>query len=64
MAKVTSAPPKCWAVIAGGGTAGHVSPGLAIAQALVDAGHGAESIHYVGSERGIEARLVPESGFA
>ncbi|CAB4836338.1 MAG: undecaprenyldiphospho-muramoylpentapeptide beta-N-acetylglucosaminyltransferase [Actinobacteria bacterium] len=64
MAKVTSVPPKCWAVIAGGGTAGHVSPGLAIAQALVDAGHGAESIHYVGSERGIEARLVPESGFA
>lgn len=64
MAKVASATPTCWAVIAGGGTAGHVSPGLAIARALVDAGHGADSIHYVGSERGIEARLVPEAGFA
>lgn len=64
MAKVASAPRTCWAVVAGGGTAGHVSPGLAIARALVDAGHARESIHYVGSERGIEARLVPEAGFA
>jgi UDP-N-acetylglucosamine--N-acetylmuramyl-(pentapeptide) pyrophosphoryl-undecaprenol N-acetylglucosamine transferase len=55
---------QCWAVIAGGGTAGHVSPGLAIARALVDAGHASDTIHYVGSERGIEARLVPEAGFA
>jgi UDP-N-acetylglucosamine--N-acetylmuramyl-(pentapeptide) pyrophosphoryl-undecaprenol N-acetylglucosamine transferase len=54
---------ECFAVIAGGGTAGHVSPGLAIARALVDAGHPPESIHYVGSERGIEARLVPAAGF-
>ena len=56
--------PRCWAVIAGGGTAGHVSPGLAIARALVDAGHPVASIHYVGSERGIETRLVPPSGFS
>jgi UDP-N-acetylglucosamine--N-acetylmuramyl-(pentapeptide) pyrophosphoryl-undecaprenol N-acetylglucosamine transferase len=54
---------ECFAVIAGGGTAGHVSPGLAIARALVDAGHPQSTIHYVGSERGIEARLVPAAGF-
>lgn len=53
----------CFAVVAGGGTAGHVSPGLAIARALVDAGHPVSSIHYVGSERGIEKRMVPEAGF-
>lgn len=64
MADVTTASSRCWAVIAGGGTAGHVSPGLAIARALVDAGHGPDTIHYVGSARGIEARLVPEAGFA
>lgn len=55
---------ECFAVVAGGGTAGHVSPGLAIARALVEAGHASSTVHYVGSERGIEARLVPEAGFA
>lgn len=54
----------CFALVAGGGTAGHVSPGLAIARALVDAGHPASAIHYVGSARGIEQRMVPEAGFA
>ena len=52
-----------FAVIAGGGTAGHVTPGLAIGRALVARGHEPASLHYVGSERGIETRLVPEAGF-
>lgn len=47
------------AVVAGGGTAGHVLPGLAIAEALRRRGC---SVHYVGAERGLEARLVPASG--
>lgn len=51
------------ALIAGGGTAGHLLPGLAVAAALVDAGHDAATIHFVGSARGIETRLVPEAGF-
>lgn len=50
-------------VIAGGGTAGHVAPGLSIASALVEAGVDAADIHYVGSERGIETTLVPAAGF-
>jgi undecaprenyldiphospho-muramoylpentapeptide beta-N-acetylglucosaminyltransferase len=53
----------CWALIAGGGTAGHTLPGIAIARAMVDAGHPAETIHFVGSERGSETRLVPDAGF-
>jgi len=52
-----------WAVVAGGGTGGHVLPALAIAQALVARGHSADGIHFVGSARGLEARLVPEAGF-
>lgn len=52
-----------FAVVAGGGTAGHVSPALAIAEALVQRGHDRRSIHYVGSERGIEREMVPPAGF-
>ncbi len=53
-----------WAVIAGGGTAGHVHPGLAVARALVRRGHRPETIHFVGSVRGVEKTLVPAAGFA
>ena len=52
-----------WAMIAGGGTAGHVVPGLAVANALVARGHAPETIHWVGSERGSEGRMVAEAGF-
>ncbi len=52
-----------WAVIAGGGTAGHTLPGIAIARALVALGHEPATLHFVGSERGSEARLVPAAGF-
>jgi undecaprenyldiphospho-muramoylpentapeptide beta-N-acetylglucosaminyltransferase len=52
-----------WAVVAGGGTAGHTLPGIAIGRALVDRGHPAATIHFVGSERGSEVRLVPAAGF-
>ena len=54
---------KTHAIIAGGGTAGHVVPGLAIASELVARGVPPEQVHYVGSARGIETRLVPEAGF-
>lgn len=51
-------------IIAGGGTAGHTLPGIAVARALVARGHAPSDVHFVGSERGSEARLVPEAGFA
>jgi undecaprenyldiphospho-muramoylpentapeptide beta-N-acetylglucosaminyltransferase len=40
-----------------------VVPAIAVARALVDLGHAAESIHFVGARHGIEGRLVPEAGF-
>jgi undecaprenyldiphospho-muramoylpentapeptide beta-N-acetylglucosaminyltransferase len=51
-----------FAVIAGGGTAGHVLPALAIAEGLMDRGHASNEIMYMGAERGIETRLVPPTG--
>ncbi|MGO8876298.1 MAG: UDP-N-acetylglucosamine--N-acetylmuramyl-(pentapeptide) pyrophosphoryl-undecaprenol N-acetylglucosamine transferase [Acidimicrobiales bacterium] len=54
---------SCFAVLAGGGTGGHVQPALAVAEALVARGHDRSSVHFVGSERGMEATLVPEAGF-
>jgi UDP-N-acetylglucosamine--N-acetylmuramyl-(pentapeptide) pyrophosphoryl-undecaprenol N-acetylglucosamine transferase len=50
-------------LIAGGGTAGHVHPGLSVAHALVERGHDVGSVLYVGTDRGIEADLVPAAGF-
>lgn len=52
-----------FAVITGGGTAGHVLPALAIAEALQDAGHPATSIYYIGGQRGIETSLVPKTPY-
>lgn len=50
-------------LIVGGGTAGHTNPGIAIAEALVEAGIDRSDIGFVGSRRGNEATLVPAAGF-
>jgi UDP-N-acetylglucosamine--N-acetylmuramyl-(pentapeptide) pyrophosphoryl-undecaprenol N-acetylglucosamine transferase len=53
-----------FAVVTGGGTAGHVLPAVAVADALVAAGHDASEIHYVGCTRGIETELLPSTPYA
>jgi UDP-N-acetylglucosamine--N-acetylmuramyl-(pentapeptide) pyrophosphoryl-undecaprenol N-acetylglucosamine transferase len=47
-------------LIAAGGTAGHVLPSLAVAEALVARG---ATVTFAGSPDRAEARLVPEAGF-
>jgi UDP-N-acetylglucosamine--N-acetylmuramyl-(pentapeptide) pyrophosphoryl-undecaprenol N-acetylglucosamine transferase len=54
---------RTYAVLAGGGTVGHVAPALSVAAALVERGHDRETIHFVGSRRGMESELVPAAGF-
>lgn len=51
-----------FAVVAGGGTSGHVLPALAIVDALVERGHDRRTILYMGASRGVETTLVPPTG--
>ncbi len=48
-------------VIAGGGTGGHVTPALALGEAVADRN---DRVLFVGSDQGLEARLVPDAGFS
>jgi UDP-N-acetylglucosamine--N-acetylmuramyl-(pentapeptide) pyrophosphoryl-undecaprenol N-acetylglucosamine transferase len=52
-----------YALVAGGGTAGHLQPALAIAEALVAAGHPRDTIEFVGSERGQDRAALEGRGF-
>jgi len=49
-------------IIAGGGTGGHLFPGLAIAEEFKRRDEKAEVI-FVGTEHGIEARIIPREGY-
>jgi UDP-N-acetylglucosamine--N-acetylmuramyl-(pentapeptide) pyrophosphoryl-undecaprenol N-acetylglucosamine transferase len=49
-------------LFAGGGTGGHLYPGLAIARALVSLDASVRP-HFVGARRGIERDVLPETGF-
>ena len=49
-------------MIAGGGTGGHLFPGIAIAEEL-RAQHPDAAVRFVGTKRGIEARVVPAQGW-
>ena len=46
-------------VLTGGGTAGHVTPNIALIPELQKQGY---EVHYIGSYEGIESRLIPELG--
>jgi len=47
-------------LMAGSGTGGHVIPALAVARELRQRGH---RVFFVGTERGLETKLVPAEGF-
>jgi UDP-N-acetylglucosamine--N-acetylmuramyl-(pentapeptide) pyrophosphoryl-undecaprenol N-acetylglucosamine transferase len=49
-------------VIAGGGTGGHLYPGIAVAQEFVRRDR-STTVTFAGTARGIESRLVPKAGF-
>lgn len=49
-------------LIAAGGTGGHIYPGIAVAREIMR--RDAESeVHFVGTARGLETKIVPENGF-
>ena len=49
-------------VVAGGGTGGHLYPGIAVARELLRRMPGAQ-VTFAGTARGLEARVVPKEGF-
>lgn len=49
-------------IIAGGGTGGHIYPGVAIARAL-ERMHPEYKVHFVGAEGGLEEKILPREGF-
>ncbi|MEO8260188.1 MAG: undecaprenyldiphospho-muramoylpentapeptide beta-N-acetylglucosaminyltransferase [Acidobacteriota bacterium] len=55
-------PPDLRIVIAGGGTGGHLYPGIAVAREIVARRRQAQ-VSFVGTVNGIEVRAVPRAGF-
>jgi len=49
-------------IIAGGGTGGHLFPGIAVAEEFL-ARDSANEVLFVGTERGVEAKLLPKLGY-
>ncbi|HET9553626.1 MAG TPA: undecaprenyldiphospho-muramoylpentapeptide beta-N-acetylglucosaminyltransferase [Anaeromyxobacteraceae bacterium] len=49
-------------LVAGGGTGGHVFPGIALAEEVVTR-HPKNDVVFVGTARGLEAQVVPAAGF-
>lgn len=49
-------------IIAGGGTGGHIFPGIAIAEEITQRDESAE-VTFVGTEQGIERSVVPQEGY-
>ncbi len=49
-------------IFAGGGTGGHLYPAIAIGQRLLELELEAQ-IHFIGTEKGLENRVIPEIGY-
>ena len=50
-------------VVAGGGTAGHIEPAMNLADHLRDSGDPDVGITALGTQKGLETRLVPARGY-
>jgi len=59
---VTGSDSRLSVVVAGGGTAGHIEPALAVADAVTELEPGTR-ITVLGTERGLDTTLVPERGY-
>jgi UDP-N-acetylglucosamine--N-acetylmuramyl-(pentapeptide) pyrophosphoryl-undecaprenol N-acetylglucosamine transferase len=59
----SAADPSVFAVLAAGGTGGHLYPAIALADALVARGHDRNSIRFVGARGHLEAMVVPAAGY-
>src|SRR5712691_4435420 len=53
---------KMRALIAAGGTGGHIYPGIAVAKEIMRRDLKSE-VRFVGTARGLETQLVPQAGF-
>lgn len=49
-------------LIAGGGTGGHLFPGIALAEEVLTR-HSQNQVFFVGTSQGIEARVLPQEGY-
>ena len=49
-------------IIAGGGTGGHVYPGIAVAKEIMRRNSQAEVL-FIGTEKGLESKVIPQEGF-
>jgi UDP-N-acetylglucosamine--N-acetylmuramyl-(pentapeptide) pyrophosphoryl-undecaprenol N-acetylglucosamine transferase len=49
-------------IIAGGGTGGHIYPGVAVAKAIKKMDPLAD-VYFVGTEQGLESKIIPKEGF-
>ncbi|MBN1352997.1 undecaprenyldiphospho-muramoylpentapeptide beta-N-acetylglucosaminyltransferase [candidate division KSB1 bacterium] len=58
----TDAGKKLRIIVAGGGTGGHLYPGLALVEELKRRGNLADII-FAGTKRGIESRIIPKEGY-
>lgn len=59
---MSSSSPVVSVVVAGGGTAGHIEPALAVADAIRESDPSVR-VTALGTERGLETKLVPDRGY-
>ena len=50
-------------IISGGGTGGHIYPGISLAREIRER-NGINEVVFVGSNKGLEAKIIPREGFA